>query len=160
VNGTSDDQNSSGESRRARDPAWLRSSDLDSLVQRFAPLDAAQVRHVARVLAEGSTPVEMLILRLVAVGLPKPAARRLIAELRGLRERPRPRATQGRGSPAAEVSAALNAAALSYLLRPGDDEQAASAIVRQVKWSMVRARWFMSMNRDTVRRMADRLGSE
>ena len=160
MNGDSHDQNSSGEARRARDPAWLRSSDLDSLVQRFAPLDAAQVRHVARVLAEGSTPVEILILRLVAAGLPKPAARRLIAELRRLRERPRPRATQAGGGPAAEVTAALNAAALSYLLRPGDDEEAARAIMRQVKWSLVRARWFMSVNRDIVRRMADRLSSE
>jgi hypothetical protein len=89
VHGDSHDQNSPGETRRAREPAWLCPSDLDWLVQRFAPLDVAQVRHVARVLAEGSTPVEILILRLVAAGLDKSAARRFIAELRLLRERPR-----------------------------------------------------------------------
>jgi hypothetical protein len=32
---------------------------------------------------------------------------------------------------------------MRYPLRPGDDEQAARAIVTQVKWSMLRARWFV-----------------
>ena len=177
-NSHNNDENSSGESaedsseadaddsalsrgpRRARDPAWLTPSDLDSLVQRFAPLDFAQVRHMALVLAEGSTPVEILILRLVGAGLTPSTARRFIAELRLLRERPRSHPKPGGASPANEVAAALNAAAMSYLVRPGDDEEAARAIMRQVKWSMVRARWFVSVNRDLVRRMADRLKPE
>jgi hypothetical protein len=51
-----------------------------------------------------------------------------------------------------EVAAALAAARRSYLVHPGDDEQAARAIVERVNWSLVRARWFVSVNRDTVRR--------
>jgi hypothetical protein len=115
---------------------------------------------MALVLAEGSTPVEILIVRLVAAGLAPPAARRFIAELRLLRERSRPRTAASAARPGSEVAAALHAAATSFLLNPGDDEQAARAIMRQVKWSMVRARWFIGVNCDMVRRVADRLVSE
>jgi len=77
--------------RRPPGPVWLRPSDVDSLAHRFAPLDLAHVRNMALVLAEGSTPVEILIARLVAAGLAPAAATRFMAELRLLRERPRPR---------------------------------------------------------------------
>ena len=146
--------------RRAQNPAWLRQSDLDALTQRFAPIDATQARHVALLLAEGSTPVEMLILRLVGAGLAQCTARQFIAELRGLRGRTR-QPTNSRGSnPDSEVTAALDAAARSYLLYPGNDERAARAIVRRVNWSIVRARWFMSVNHDRVRRIADDLARD
>jgi hypothetical protein len=75
--------------RWAPRPEWLRPSDLDALADRFAPLDVAQARHLAFVLAEGSTPVEVLIMRLTAAGLALPDARRFIAELRSLREQTR-----------------------------------------------------------------------
>ena len=135
----------------------MRQSDLDALAQRFAPIDATQARHVALLLAEGSTPVEMLILRLVGAGLPQGTARRLIAELRALRERARQPTTSSPAEPGSEVAAALHAAAMSYLTQPGNDELAARAIVKRVNWSIVRARWFMSINRDRVRRMAEDL---
>ena len=70
-------------------PPWLRVADLEALAQRFAPLDLAQARHLALVLAEGSTPVEILILKLVDAGLAPSQARQFIAELRALRDRPR-----------------------------------------------------------------------
>jgi hypothetical protein len=178
VNGNSHNQNSSEEAgpdqpeadadhlqvvrplRRPSTPTWLRESDLDALAQRFAPLDRAQARHLALALVEGSTPVEILILRLVAAGFPPCTARRIIAELRVLRERSRPRAASSAASPGSEVATALQAAARSYLLQPGNDEQAARAIVKQVNWSIVRARWFVSVNRDRVRRIADSLATE
>ena len=75
--------------RWAPRPEWLRPSDLDALADRFAPLDVAQARHLAFVLAEGSTPVEVLIMRLTAAGLALGDARRFIAELRSLREQTR-----------------------------------------------------------------------
>ena len=146
--------------RRAHDPAWLRQSDLDALARRFAPIDAAQVRHLALLLAEGSTPVEIIILSLVADGLPQCTAKRFVAELRGLRERAREPTSPVRTNPGSEVAAALDAAAASYLLCPGNDEQAARAIIKRVNWSIVRARWFMSVNRDRVRHMADDLAGD
>ena len=82
--------------RRAPGPDWLRPSDLGALADRFAPLDVAQVRHLAFVLAEGSTPVEVLIMRLTAAGLALGDARRFIAELRSLREQTR-RPSDARG---------------------------------------------------------------
>jgi hypothetical protein len=83
-----------------------------------------------------------------------------MAELRDLRERRRPGAASGAASPGSEAAAALQAAARSYLLQPGHDEHAASAIVKQVGWSIVRARWFVSVNRDRVLRMTDSLAAE
>jgi hypothetical protein len=178
MNGKTDDHSSSGEAgadrpdadadesdlvrapSQAPNPPWLRPSDVDVLAKQFAPLNAAHVRHLALALAEGSTPVEILIQRLVAAGLAPTAARWFIAELRVLRERTRRQAMPGASTPASEVAAALNAAATSYLLKAGDDEQAARAIMRQVGWSIVRARWFVSVNRDEVRRLADRLSAE
>jgi hypothetical protein len=70
-------------------PPWLHAADLEALAQRFAPLDLAQARHLALVLTEGSTPVEILILKLVDAGLTPTEARQFIAELRALRQRPR-----------------------------------------------------------------------
>ena len=72
-----------------RMPPWLRAADLEELAQRFAPVDLAQARHVALVLAEGSTPVEILILKLVDAGLTALEARQFIADLRALRNRHR-----------------------------------------------------------------------
>lgn len=145
---------------RAPEPAWLRQSDLDALAQRFAPVDAAQARHLALLLAEGSTPVELLILRLVGAGLSHAAARQFIAELRALRERPRQPTSSGPAKPGSDVAAALDAAARSYLLEPGNDERAARAIARRVQWSVVRARWFLSVNRDELRRLAEDLARD
>ena len=73
------------------------------------------------------------------------------SDLDALAQRRRPAAWSA-VSPDSEVAAALTAAARSYLVQPGDDELAARAIVERVNWSLVRARWFVSVNRDTVRR--------
>ena len=63
-------------------------------------------------------------------------------------------------APGGEAAAALTAAARSYLLHPGDDEQAARAIVAEVGWSEVRARWFVSVNQDRLRQIVARLAAE
>jgi hypothetical protein len=143
--------------RWAPEPVWLHPSDLEALAQRFAPLDLEQAHHLALLLVEGSTPVEILIFRLVSSGLAPWDARRFIAELRALREQARRPADPRPTNPGSEFASALKAAATSYVLKPDDDEQAARAIMRQVQWSIVRARWFMSVNREKVRRMADSL---
>ena len=69
-------------------PPWLAPVDLEALAQRFPPLDAWEVRQLAIDLHQGSTPVEVLILRLVGAGLASAVARQLPAELRDLRDRP------------------------------------------------------------------------
>jgi hypothetical protein len=98
--------------RRAAYPAWLRVSDLEALVQRFAPLDLGHAHHVALVLHEGSTPVDMLILRLVTSGLAPCEARRFIAEVRDLRQqRLRPRVAPCAATLASNFAAAREAAA-------------------------------------------------
>jgi hypothetical protein len=145
---------------QAPGPPWLDPADLEALAQRFPPLDAAQVRQLALAFDQGSTPVEVLLLRLAGAGLAPPAAQQLIVDLRLLRERRSRATTPSAAAEGSEVAAALTAAARSYLLHPGDDEQAASAIVAQVDWSPVRARWFLSVNQDLVRQTADRLRAE
>jgi hypothetical protein len=68
-------------------------------------------------------------------------------------------AAQGAAT-AGEAAVAVHAAAASYLRHPDSDEQAARAIVAQVGWSLVRARWFVSVNRDRLSQIAARLAAE
>jgi hypothetical protein len=67
-------------------PPWLQPADLEALAERFPPLDASQMRQLALAFDQGTTPVEILLLRLEGDGLAPPAARRLIVELRLLRK--------------------------------------------------------------------------
>ena len=144
---------------RAPHPPWLRPADLAALAQQFPPLDAAQVRQLALAFDQGSTPVEVLLLRLAGAGLAPPAAQQLIVDLRLLRERRSRANTPSAAAAGGEVAAALTAAR-SHRLHPGDDEQAASSIATQVGWSLARARWFLSVNQDRVRPTADRRRAE
>jgi hypothetical protein len=141
------------------DPPWLQPADLEALAQRFPPLEAAQVRQLALAVRRGRTSVEVLLLRPAGAGLAPPAAQQLIADLRLLRDRRR-RATSPSASEGGEVAAALTAAAGSYRLHPGDDEQAARASVARVGWSRARARWFLSVNQERVRQTVARLTAE
>ena len=154
-----DDAQGMHASRPAPSPPWLQAADLEALAERFAPLAAAEVRQLALDFDQGSTPVEVLLLRLAGAGLTPPAAQQLIVDLRLLREQ-RSQKTTPSAAEGSELAAALSAAAMSYLLHPGDDEQAARAIATQAGWSPVRARWFLALNQEQVRQTADRLASE
>ena len=89
---------------------------------------------------QGTTPVDVLVRRLVAAHLSPTAARQLITELRNVRMPTEPAgAAPSPGPEGSEVAAALNAAAASYVQDPGDDERAAMAIATRVGWSLVRA---------------------
>ena len=145
---------------QAPGPPWLDPADLEALAQRFPPLEAAQVRQLALAFEQGSMPVEVLLLRLAGAGLAPTAAQQLLVDLRRLRDRRHRKTTPRAAAADSEVAAALSAAARSYRLHPGDDEQAASAIVAQVGWSLVRARWFLSVNQDRVRQTVARLRAE
>jgi hypothetical protein len=69
----------------------VSSPSLSTILRdRCPPLGAAQVRHLAINLHQSNTPVELLILRLVGIGLAPAVARQLLAPLRDPRERPRP----------------------------------------------------------------------
>ena len=114
------------------------------------------MRQLALAFNQGSTPVEILLLRLAGAGLAPPAAQQLIVDLRLLRERRSRANTPSAAAEGGEVATALTAAARSHRLHPGDDEQAASSIATQVGWSLARARWFLSVNQDRVRQTAAR----
>jgi hypothetical protein len=59
---------------------------------------------------------------------------------------------------------ALTLAARSYLEHPFADAAAEQAAVRRIEarlgWSPVRARWFLSVNRETIERLAQELRAQ
>jgi hypothetical protein len=64
-----------------------------------------------------------------------------------------PENSRGLPSQEDEVSRALNAAADSYRLHPGDDERATRAASAAVGWTLARARWCLEVNRERLQAM-------
>ena len=59
-----------------------------------------------------------------------------------------------------EFRDALTLAARSFRDHAGDEEAAAERISAVLGWSRARARWFLSVNAEKLKQMADQLGSQ